>query len=67
MVKHVALKNITPTHFELWLGHFRVTIADLFEPDVAVEFVIRAGRIAESFQHGMVHYEDQFKVVNASL
>lgn len=67
MVKHVALKNVTPAHFELWLGCFRVTSADLFEPDVAVEFVIRAERIAESFQHGMFHYEEQFKVVNAPL
>ena len=67
MVKHVALKNVTPAHFELWLVHFQVTTADLFEPDVAAEFVIRAERIAESFQLGMFHYENQFKVVNVPL
>lgn len=67
MVKHVALKNATLAHFELWLGHFRVTTADLFEPDVAAEFVIRAERIAESFQLGMFHYENQFKVANVPL
>ena len=67
MVKHVALKNVTPAHFDLWLGHFRDTTADLFEPGVAAEFVIRAERIAESFKLGMFHYQNQFKIVNASV
>lgn len=67
MPKHMALKNVTPEHFKLWLRLFRETTAELFEPELAQQFVIRAERIAESFQLGMFYRPGNLKIVNAPI
>ena len=67
MPKHVVLKDITEAHFDVWLRLFGATTTELFTPDIAQEFVVRAERIAESFKLGMRYASDPFKVVNAPL
>ena len=53
MQKHVALKQIRPEHFGLWLTMFEESAQDLFEPAVAQVFTERAYLIARSLQLGM--------------
>lgn len=47
---HLRLEGLEPQHFEIWLGLFRETAAELCAPDVATVFVTRAERIAESLR-----------------
>lgn len=67
MVKHLALKNVEAAHFDRWLELFRLSTDELFEPELAQEFVIRAERIAESFKLGMFYRPSELRVVNAPL
>ena len=67
MPKHVVLKDLKEEHFDVWLGHFSTTTTELFEPEIARDFVVRAERVAESFKLGMRYASDQFKLVNAPL
>lgn len=67
MAKHLALKDVTPAHFDLWLDLFRSSARELFAPEIAAEFIIRAERIAESFKLGMFYRPGELKVVNAPL
>ncbi len=66
MAKHLALTQVEPAHFDRWLDLFRQTTSELFEADIAHEFMVRAERIAESFKLGMFHHADQFKIVTAT-
>jgi hemoglobin len=50
--KHMALCGIEPEHFRRWLALFQATVARLFEPEQANEFMTVAGRIAASLQYG---------------
>jgi hemoglobin len=50
--KHMALSGIEPDHFRRWLALFQATATRLFEPPVAHEFLLVAGRIASSLQYG---------------
>lgn len=40
-------------HFDRWLLLFETTVRDIFEGDVAEAFMIRARRIADSFEMGV--------------
>jgi hemoglobin len=50
---HLKLKQVREEDFEIWLGIFRRTAADLCEPEVAAFFVERAERIAQSLKLAM--------------
>ncbi|MBP0438030.1 group III truncated hemoglobin [Tianweitania sediminis] len=50
---HLKLKQVREEDFDIWLGIFRQTAADLCEPDVAKVFVQRAERIAQSLKLAM--------------
>lgn len=50
---HMKLKQVREEDFDIWLGIFRRTAADLCEPDVASVFVQRAERIAQSLKLAM--------------
>src|SRR3546814_11010954 len=53
MAAHLRLKGVRPEHFDLWLRLFRQTAGEVCPGDVAAVFIVRAERIAESFQLGM--------------
>lgn len=40
-------------HFDRWLQLFEATVRELFSPDIAGAFLIRARRIADSFEMGI--------------
>lgn len=50
---HLKLKQVREEDFDIWLGLFRQTAAELCEPEVAAAFVERAERIAESLKLAM--------------
>ena len=50
---HLKLKQVREEDFDIWLGIFRQTTADLCEPEIAAAFIERAERIAESLQLAM--------------
>jgi hemoglobin len=45
---HRALSELRPEHFAIWLGLFGETACEVCEPDVAILFLERAERIAQS-------------------
>jgi hemoglobin len=49
MAAHLKL-SLEPAFFERWLALWRETAAELFEPDLAAQFEVRARRIAESLK-----------------
>lgn len=52
MRPHLMLP-LTGEHFDRWLVLFEATTRKIFEPDVAEAFIIRARRIADSFEMGI--------------
>lgn len=50
---HLKLKQVREGDFDIWLGHFRKTVADRCPPDVSEVFVDRAERIARSLKLAM--------------
>ena len=50
MTAHMRLKMIRPAHFERWLSLFRATAQELFAPEIARAFTLRADNIAKSLQ-----------------
>jgi len=50
---HLKLKQVREADFDIWLGHFRKTVAGRCPPDVAEVFVDRAERIARSLKLAM--------------
>jgi hemoglobin len=64
MTAHMRLKMIRPAHFERWLSLFRATAEELFAPEIARAFTLRAGNIAKSLQLGMF-YKPESKSVSA--
>jgi hemoglobin len=52
MRPHLVLP-LTPAHFDRWLLLFEQTARDIFSADVAEAFMIRARRIADSFEMGI--------------
>ncbi|MFD2367102.1 group III truncated hemoglobin [Pseudoduganella sp. GCM10020061] len=49
---HMQIRGVEPEHFRRWLDIFGATVARLFAPDVADEFMLVARRIAGSLQYG---------------
>ena len=58
MIAHMRLKIVTPAHFIRWLSLFRATAEELFAPDIAQAFTLRAENIAKSLQLGMFFRTD---------
>ena len=54
------LLGIGPAHFDRWLDLFEATVRDLCPPDVAVAFVFRARRIADSFEMAVASTRGDF-------
>jgi len=52
MRPHLVLP-LTSAHFDRWLALFEQTAREIFSADVAEAFVIRARRIADSFEMGI--------------
>lgn len=52
MRPHLILP-LTGEHFDRWLVLFEATTREIFEADVAEAFIIRARRIADSFEMGI--------------
>lgn len=50
---HLKLSQVREEDFDIWLGHFRRTAAELCPPEVAAVFVDRAERIAQSLRLAM--------------
>ncbi|HAO41738.1 MAG TPA: preprotein translocase subunit TatC, partial [Afipia sp.] len=52
MRPHLMLP-IRGEHFDRWLALFETTAREIFESDVAEAFIVRARRIADSFEMGI--------------
>jgi len=52
MRPHLVL-GLEPAHFDRWLQLFEATAHELFAPEQAAEFIVRARRIADSFEMGI--------------
>lgn len=50
---HLRLPDLEPKMFERWLDLFASTCAELFEPEVADAFRLRAERVARSLRMGL--------------
>jgi hemoglobin len=50
-----------PELFDVWLRLWRETTAEIFEPEVAAQFDVRADRIAESLKAGLFFRRDSMK------
>ncbi|RWP16363.1 group III truncated hemoglobin [Mesorhizobium sp.] len=50
---HLKLKDVTEADFDIWLGIFGETAAELFAPETAAVFLDRAERIAGSLKLAM--------------
>lgn len=53
MPAHIAISEISRTHFEQWLALFRATAKAVCPPQAAELFIDRAERIAESLHLGI--------------
>ena len=53
MTVHVALPRAEPEQFQIWLGLFRQTVAEICPPPAAALFVEKAEMIARSLQFGI--------------
>jgi hemoglobin len=52
MRPHLLL-GLEPQHFDRWLALFEATARELFSEEVAMAFISRARRIADSFELGI--------------
>jgi hemoglobin len=53
---HVKIAEIAPKHFTDWLTLFEATARELFTPELAMAFVDKAKRIAESLKLGLAFH-----------
>ena len=58
MRPHLVLP-LRAEHFDRWLQLFEATACELFSPEVALLFIQRARRIADSFEIGMATVRGQ--------
>lgn len=56
MAKHLAISDIQPEHFPLWLALFRATAQDVLPPPAAASMAALADRIGRSLSWGMAQY-----------
>ena len=47
---HMALPDLQDVHFDQWLALFYSTTREVFSPDLAAQFNLRAQRMADSFR-----------------
>ena len=47
---HMALPDLQDVHFDQWLALFQSTTREVFSPDLAAQFDLRAQRMADSFR-----------------
>ena len=50
MPKHMAISDLSDSHFMRWLRLFRQTVEEICPPDIAALFVERSERIGNSFR-----------------
>jgi hemoglobin len=67
MTVHARLP-ITPVHFDRWLALWRETAGEVYEPELAERFRVKADRIAESLKLGLAiaRGEDPFGAVRSA-
>jgi hemoglobin len=53
MVKHAAISDIAPQHFERWLQHFEATARSFWPSQAASLFILRARQIAPALITGI--------------
>ncbi|SPJ30587.1 group III truncated hemoglobin [Falsiruegeria mediterranea] len=53
MQTHLAMPEITPSHFDIWLNLFKTTAHEVLSPDKADLFDLMARRIGQSLMMGM--------------
>src|SRR6185503_18196164 len=59
VAKHLKLEGMKPQLFDHWLGLFTQTCRELFDDDVAAEFIVKAQRIAESLKLALFYRPDR--------
>lgn len=47
---HMTLPDLRDVHFDQWLALFHSTTREVFSPDLAAQFDLRAQRMADSFR-----------------
>ena len=55
--QHHAMLPVDHSHFTAWMSLFTETIDELFTGDKSEEAKYRAGKIAETFEHKIAHYQ----------
>jgi hemoglobin len=58
---HLKLGEVQREDFAIWLGHFRDTANEIFEPDAAAIVIASAERIAESLKLAMFGSPELFQ------
>ena len=58
---HLKLSEVRRDDFAIWLGYFRETANELFEPDAAAIIITSAERIAESLKLAMFGSPELFQ------
>lgn len=53
MPKHQAIPDISPEHFNMWLGLFEETVQQECAPEIATVFIEKSQLIARSLQLGV--------------
>jgi hemoglobin len=66
MRPHLILP-LEPRHFDAWLALFEATARELCPPDVAMAFIVRARRIADSFEMARASQKGAFARPRHSL
>ena len=61
------LPAITPEHFDRWLDLFEITAHEVCPPDIAQAFIVRARRIADSFEMARASQRGEFAAPRHSL
>ncbi len=62
--KHVALSNLSPEHFKIWLRLFRTTAFDVCGPQIAPLLIDKAEHVAQSLQLAYF-FKDRMAPLNA--
>ena len=57
---HLKLGEVRADDFAIWLGYFRTTAEEIFEPEAAALVVASAERIAESLKLAMIGSPELF-------
>ncbi|WP_010302309.1 group III truncated hemoglobin [Candidatus Odyssella thessalonicensis] len=55
--KHLQLTPFDPQLFDRWLELFEETAQEIFPPDIAIGFITRSQRIAQSLRQGISFWQ----------